>query len=60
MTTTPEGKRIFRGYWIHEWDGKGYQLNEHIDDLDQAIRRAKELGYNDDTKKLEQLKKSGN
>ena len=58
--TTPEGKRVFREYWIHEWDGKGYQLNEHIDDLDQAIKRAKELGYNNDAKKLEQFKNSGN
>jgi len=58
--TTPEGKRVFREYCIHEWDGKGYQLNEHIDDLDQAIKRAKKLGYNDDAKKLEQFRQGGN
>jgi len=54
--TTPEDKRVFREYWIHEWDGKGYDLNEHICDLDQAIKRAKELGYNDEAEKLEQFK----
>jgi hypothetical protein len=58
--TTTEGKRVFREYWIYEWDEKGYKLNEHINNLDQAIKRAKELGYNDDAKKMEQFKNSGN
>ena len=58
--TTPEGKRVFRAYWIHEWDWKGYQLNEHINDLDQAIKRALELGYNGDAKKLEHFRQGGN
>ncbi len=58
--TTTGGKRVFREYWIHEWDGKGYDLNEHINDLDQAIKRALELGYKDETKKLEQFKHGGN
>jgi len=57
--TTPAG-RVFREYWIHEWDEKGYDMHEHIDDLDQAIKRAKELGYNDDAKKLEQFRNTGN
>ena len=58
--TTREGKIVFREYWIHEWDGKGYDVNEHINDLDQAIKRALELGYKDETKKLEQFKHGGN
>ena len=58
--TTTEGKRVFREYWIHEWDEKGYRLNERINDLDQAIKRALELGYKDETKKLEQFKHGGN
>ena len=58
--TTPEGKRVFREYRIHEWDGKGYQLNEHINDLDQAIKRAVELGYNDEAKKLERFSQADN
>ena len=59
FVTTRKG-RVFREYWIHEWDKKGYDMNEHIDDLDQAIKRAKELGYNDDAKKLEQFRNTGN
>jgi hypothetical protein len=58
--TAANGKDIFREYWIHEWDGKGYDMHEHINDLDQAIKRAKELGYNDDVKKLDQFKNSVN
>ena len=58
--TTAEGKNIFREYWIHEWDGKGYYVDEHINDLDQAIKRALELGYNDEAKKLGQLRQGGN
>jgi hypothetical protein len=58
--TTTEGRNIFREYWIHEWDGKGYDVHEHINDLDQAIKRALELGYNDEAKKLEQFRHSGN
>lgn len=54
--TTAEGRKIFREYRIHEWDGKGYDVREHINDLDQAIKRALELGYNDDAKKLEQFR----
>ncbi|MFC2057226.1 hypothetical protein ACFLTO_06680, partial [Chloroflexota bacterium] len=54
--TSSEGIRTFRAYWIHEWDGKGYDLSEHINNLDQAINRATELGYQDDVKKLEGLK----
>ena len=58
--TTAEGRKIFREYWIHEWDGKGYNENEHIKDLDQAIKRALELGYNDEAKKLEQFRHEDN
>jgi hypothetical protein len=58
--TTPEGRNIFREYWIHEWDGKDYDMNENINDLDQAIKRAKELGYNNDARKLEQFRQGGN
>ncbi len=54
--TTAGGKKFFREYWIHEWDGKGYNVNEHIKDLDQAIKRAIELGYNDEAKKLEEFR----
>lgn len=38
--TTIEDKKVFREYWIHEWDGKGYEVNEHINDINQAIKRA--------------------
>ena len=58
--TTTEGRKIFREYWIHEWDGKGYDVSEHISDLDQAIKRARELGYEGDAKKLEQFRHGGN
>lgn len=58
--TTPKGRKIFREYWIHEWDGKGYDVNEHIKDLDQAIERAKELGYNDEAKELGQFRHNVN
>ena len=58
--TTTEGKSIFREYWIHEWDGKGYDVHEHIDDLEQAIRRARELGYNGEAEKLATLRHGGN
>lgn len=58
--TTTEGRNIFREYWIHEWDGKGYDVHEHINDPDQAIKRALELGYNDEAKKLEQFRHGGN
>lgn len=58
--TTPKGRKIFREYWIHEWDGKGYDVHEHIKDLDQAIERAKELGYNDEAKKLGQFRHNVN
>lgn len=54
--TTTEGRNIFREYWIHEWDDKGYSVNEHINDLDSAIKRALELGYNDQAKKLEKFR----
>lgn len=57
--TTKEGRNIFRKYWIHEWDRKGYDMHEHINDLDQAIKRALELGYNDDVEKLEQFRHDG-
>lgn len=53
--TTREGKKVFREYWIHEWDEVDYDVHEHIKDLKQAIIRAREIGYNDDLKKLEQL-----
>ena len=58
--TTPEGRNIFQEYWIHEWDGKGYDVHEHISDLNQAIKRTEELGYNDEAKKLEQFRHRGN
>jgi hypothetical protein len=58
--TTAEGRKLFREYWIHEWDGKGYDVHEHINDLDQAIKQALELGYNNDAKKLEQLRLGSN
>jgi len=54
--TTAEGRITFREYWIHEWDEKGYDMHEHINNLDQAIKRAKELGYDNDAKKLEQFR----
>jgi hypothetical protein len=54
--TTTEGRDIFREYSIHEWDGKGYDMHEHIRDLDQAIKRARELGYDDEAMKLEQFR----
>ena len=57
--TTKAGRKIFREYWIHEWDRKGYELQEHIKDLDQARKRALELGYNNDAKRLEQFKHVG-
>ena len=58
--TNAAGKNTFREYRIHEWDGKGYNVREHINDLDQAIKRALELGYNSDAKKLEQFGQGGN
>jgi hypothetical protein len=58
--TTTTGVNVFREYWIHEWDGKDYDVHEHINYLDQAIKRALELGYNDDADKLEKLKRGGN
>jgi hypothetical protein len=58
--TATKGKNIFREYWIHEWDRKGYNVSEHINELDQAIKRAEELGYSDDVKKLEKFRNSGN
>lgn len=58
--TTTEGKNTFREYWIHEWDGKGYDVHEHINDLAQAIKRALELGYNSDAKKLEHFRHGSN
>ena len=50
--TTTEGRNIFREYRILEWDGKGYDVREYINDLDQTIKRALELSYNDEAKKL--------
>ena len=58
--TNAEGKSVFREYWIHEWDGKGYDLHEHINDVDQTINRALELGCNDDAKKLQRFKGDDN
>jgi hypothetical protein len=58
--TTTGGKRVFREYWIHDWDGKGYDVHEHINDLDPAIKRALELGYNDQARELEQFGHGGN
>jgi hypothetical protein len=52
--TAPDGRKIFREYWIHEWDGKNYDIHEHIQDLDKAKKRALELGYSEDAKTLEQ------
>ena len=54
--TTPDGKNVFRAYRIHEWDGWGYYALEDINDFDQAINRALELGYEDDAKKLEEFR----
>ncbi len=53
---TQAGESIFREYWIHEWDGQDYDSHERIHEIDQAIKRALELGYNDDAEKLEQLR----
>ena len=58
--TTVEGKDIFREYWIHEWDGKGYNVHEHIKDLDHAIKRALELGYDEEAENLEQFRRGAN
>ena len=55
--STKEGRSIFLEYWIHEWDGKGYDVHERINDLDQAIKRALELGYVKDAKELEHLRR---
>jgi hypothetical protein len=57
--TTLDGKSVFREYWIHEWDGQGYDSHEHIHEIDQAIKRALELGYNDDAEKLDQFRRTG-
>jgi hypothetical protein len=54
--TTAVGRKTFLEYWIHEWDGKGYELQEHIKDPDQAYKRALELGYKEDAKELEQFR----
>ncbi len=53
FTTADDGKRFFREYWIHEWDAKGYDAHEHIKDVDMAIKRARELGYEEDAKDME-------
>ena len=58
--TTTEGKNAFQEYWIHEWDGKSYDVHEHINDLDEAIKRALELGYSSDAKKPEHFRHGGN
>lgn len=58
--TTTQGKNTFREYWVHEWDEKGYDVHEHIADLDQAINRARELGYSGDADKLERFRPDGN
>ena len=58
--TTVDGRYFFREYWIHEWDGKEHNMNEYITDLDQAIKRALELGNNREAKILEQLKRANN
>ena len=60
FVTTKDGKQIFQEYWIHEWDGKDYNMSEHIKDLEQAIKRAYELGNKDEAKKLEKLRHSSN
>ena len=52
------GKTHFKEYWIREWDEKGYKLDEHIGDLEQAIQRACDLGYFDDATKLEKFRSS--
>jgi len=51
--TREDGRKIFREYSIHEWDQKGYDLREHIRDIDEAIKRAGELGYTNDAEMLE-------
>jgi hypothetical protein len=53
--TLADGRNVFREYWIHEWDDKNYDFHEHIQDLNQALKRAKELGYGKDAQKLEEL-----
>ena len=57
---TTDGGDLFREYWIHEWDRQGYDMHEHINDIDQAVTRATELGYSDDVEKLQQLRQGGN
>ena len=56
--TTADGSDTFREYWIHEWDGKGYDVHVHIKDLEQAIYQALALGYIKDAEKLEQLRRA--
>ncbi|WP_034375994.1 hypothetical protein [Dehalococcoides mccartyi] len=52
----PDGRTYFREYWIHEWNGRGYNLSERIKDINEAIKRAIELGYEDDANKLQRIR----
>ena len=54
------GKKYFKEYRIHEWDKKGYSMEEHITNLDHAIQRACEIGYFDDATKLEKFRDRSN
>jgi hypothetical protein len=58
--TTKEGNNMFLEYWIHEWDDKGYNSEEHINNLEQAIKRAHKLGFKNDEEKLSQLQQFDN
>ncbi|WP_322354404.1 hypothetical protein, partial [Dehalococcoides sp.] len=30
FTETTDGRKYFKEYWIREWDGKDYNLSEHM------------------------------
>ena len=56
--SNPDGRKYFREYWIHEWDGQGYNLSERIKNIDEAIKRALELGYKSDANQLQRIKQN--
>jgi hypothetical protein len=56
FTETTDGRKYFKEYWIREWDGKDYNLSEHIKNIDEAIKCALELDYEKDANKLKQIK----
>ncbi len=61
MTTTPEGESTFLAYRANGWGRHDPTLraNDCLKDIDQAIRRARELGCERDADRLERLKHGG-